>query len=425
MPACGRGDGRRAGPGAPDPSGTAEARALVATDLGDVGRHRRRRRACPLVDGRGLGRSAPARRGRHVVSRAGGLRASPARGARAARRVVPALLPRIPGVPVQRPRRGLGDGRGTGGDSRHAVEHRRAEGRRCAGVRGAAGGDGVPRPVARARAAGGRDRRDPLAPRLEPVRTRPPGPLRRRPRLASARRAALLSRARGAAARAARHPMAVGAARGGVAGRARDHARHLGDDPGRRVPAAGLRAPARAPGTRRAHQVRLGRRVGGGAGGMVVDPRARAPRPTRRGRDVGDAPVRRPHRRDRERAGPVPSVHGVDRRRRLGLRTGARTPSPVRICGRRDTARVPRPRALGRVTLARQRVRHAARQPGARLRRTARDPAAVRGDRRRRAVRDAAAVEMALGRPGGGGSGDVGRGSRGRVAARARPEIGE
>ena len=38
----------------------------------------------------------------------------------AARRLVPALLPRLPGVPVQRPGRGVGDGCRAGRDPRHA-----------------------------------------------------------------------------------------------------------------------------------------------------------------------------------------------------------------------------------------------------------------------------------------------------------------
>jgi hypothetical protein len=91
---------------------------------------------------------------------------------------------------------------------------------------------------------------------------------------------------------------------------------------------------------------------GRGARGMVADPRGRASRPAQRGRNVGDAAVRGSHRCDRERANPVPSVHGVDRRRRLDLWARARAPPPVRPRARSDTARLSRPGALGRVTLA-------------------------------------------------------------------------
>src|SRR6266540_5216534 len=96
------------GPGAPDPRETTEA--MVGAHLSHGRRVCRRRGGGAVVHAGGVGRAAAARRGCHGIPRPGGLRASPARRPRAARRLVPAVLPRVPGVPVQRARGGLVDG---------------------------------------------------------------------------------------------------------------------------------------------------------------------------------------------------------------------------------------------------------------------------------------------------------------------------
>src|SRR5213079_1919771 len=60
-----RDDGRRARLGAPDLFGTAEKRETVGADLAGGRGVRRRHRAGAVVDGRGVGGPAAARRGRH------------------------------------------------------------------------------------------------------------------------------------------------------------------------------------------------------------------------------------------------------------------------------------------------------------------------------------------------------------------------
>ena len=103
-----------------------------------------------------------------------------------------------------------------------------------------------------------------------------------------------------------------------------------------------------------------------------------------------------------------------------------RAPSPVRPRARRDATRLSRPRALGGVAgwpdneIAMQLANRGLGYAGllAILPLSAALAAGARLARR-------STAEMALGRTGGGGSCDVGRGRRGRIAARARQGIGE